>query len=284
MALTDWPQDYVLSDFNLVEKAGQIRFVQPPACLDAQKIQSHLTDMNTTILRAVDSTNTYLMNLADPLHQSLCSADIQVGGRGRRGRQWLSPFARNLAISVGFATRRELSELGGLSLVAGLALVDVLQSLGIAEAGLKWPNDVLVGGRKVCGILVELRSVNDRVEVVIGFGVNVQLHDAEIAQIDQPVTDLRRQGVKLDRTELLLLFVARLRQYVAHFDEAGFDSFVPAFDAVHVFQAQQCRLVAGDSVTLGEVLGVAPDGGLRVQTEQGEEVFHGGEVSLRRAS
>ena len=120
--------------------------------------------------------------------------------------------------------------------------------------------------------------------MVIGFGVNVDLQDYEIDQIDQPVTDLRRQGVTLSRTELLVMFASSLHKYVSHFEEHGFARFVSAFNSVHVFHQQHCRLVSGNQTITGLVIGVDEAGGLQVRVDDEVRTFHGGEVSLRQSS
>ena len=280
--LADWPDAFDPAEFDLAHENGVLRFAHPPDVLQVQEIRTHFPDMRVEVFPAIDSTNTYLIEGGKSCAGRLCSAEIQLGGRGRRGRQWFSPFARNLAISMGFATVHDMSELGGLSMVAGLALVDVLQSLGIQGVGLKWPNDVLIAEAKVCGILVELVTVSGATEVVVGFGVNVALDSRDIAQIDQSVTDLRRHGVTLDRTQLLILFAKSVRKHIAHFDQHGFSRFKRAFDAVHTLQGQQCRILMGDHEIYGEVVGVADDGGIQVRSDGQVHVYHGGEISLRR--
>ena len=290
-----WPQTIAPETFGLVvNEAQEWGFHELPDCLVQTAIDTQLPDWTATVFPAIDSTNSWLLNLPHSPAGHLCTAEIQLGGRGRRGRQWHSPFARNLAISLGFESKRRLSELGGLSVVVGLALVDVLEALGIEQVGLKWPNDVYVDGHKICGILVELLnpptaslSSNAPAQVsniVIGFGVNVNLTDAEVASIDQPVTDLRRHGVTLSRTELLILFAKSVTKHVQHFDQHGLARFVSAFDAVHVLHGEDCRIVQGESVINGKVEGLAEDGGLRVQVDGSIQTFHGGEVSLRPAA
>ncbi|MEM7101307.1 MAG: biotin--[acetyl-CoA-carboxylase] ligase [Pseudomonadota bacterium] len=281
---SQWPEAFSLDEFGLqIDAQSNVFFPSVPQCLDTQELASQFRAECLLLFPAIDSTNSQLLRSEDPIDGKICTAEIQLGGRGRRGRQWMSPFARNLAISMGFRSDRELSQLGGLSLVVGLALVDVFQSLGMENVGLKWPNDVLIEGQKCCGILVELVNGVHGTEIVVGFGVNVSLTDAEIRQIDQPVTDLRRQGIKLTRTRLLILLAKSVGKHVAHFDEHGLERFVSAFDAVHVFQDKECRVLQGDQTFTGRVDGVELDGGLRIEADGQMQVFHGGEVSLRHA-
>ena len=101
----EWPDEYRLALFNLRETTSGLQFLHPPDLLNVDAIRKQLPHLQIDIFTAVDSTNSYLMNLAANRASRLCSAEIQLGGRGRRGRQWTSPFARNLAISIGIRTR-----------------------------------------------------------------------------------------------------------------------------------------------------------------------------------
>ena len=106
------------------------------------------------------------------IHGLVKMAELQIQGRGRRGRGWFSPYANNLALVRGRPPLRRHRRTGGFSLCVGLAIADLLQGLGIEGVELKWPNDVLIWARKVAGILIELHTRDDGCEVVIGIGLN----------------------------------------------------------------------------------------------------------------
>ena len=146
--------------------------------LSAETIRAALNPATTDWLRElavhahIGSTNTALLDQADTdgVTGRVVTAEVQTAGRGRRGRAWLSPFGRNLAVSVGVAIDRPPAELGALSLVVGLAVRDALLGYGLREIALKWPNDVLMQGRKLAGILIELAQPTRPATVVIGIG------------------------------------------------------------------------------------------------------------------
>jgi BirA family biotin operon repressor/biotin-[acetyl-CoA-carboxylase] ligase len=283
-----WPAQSMLApkDLGLEDHEGALSFSEPPDLMDQQRIQQGLPGVVATTYGLIDSTNTQLVQRGAraSVDSHLYLAEFQYGGRGRRGRRWLSPYARNLSMSLGAATGRELSELGGLSLVVGLALAEALTNIGVDGLTLKWPNDILVDDQKLCGILLELVQRKAEVEFVAGIGVNVALTDDEIGEIDQPVTDLRRCGVTLSRSELVIGLIQHVRRFLLHFETEGFSPFISAFNTLHKFHDQTCSMVHGSSITSGKVLGVGTQGELILQTDAGEQRFYGGEVSLRPLS
>ena len=108
----EWPDNIDQGVFNLELGPDGLAFSSVPDLLEAEQIQAELPHLTVEVIRAIDSTNTYLMQLPGTRANRLCTTEIQLAGRGRRGRQWSSPFARNLAISMGFASRLPLSQLG----------------------------------------------------------------------------------------------------------------------------------------------------------------------------
>jgi BirA family biotin operon repressor/biotin-[acetyl-CoA-carboxylase] ligase len=183
---------------------------------------------------------------------------------------------------MGFAASRPPAELGGFSLVVGLAVIDALEGCGIEGLQLKWPNDVLMGGAKLGGILIELVQTPAGGELIVGVGINVRLPETARQSLDQPVADLASAHVALPRRSVL---AARLVSSIVDFDlgfaEGGFAPFVSIFDARHAYHDAEVALIQGGRISAARVLGVAADGGLRIREESGERVVHGGEVSLR---
>ena len=280
-----WPERGALSpqDLGLRSDGRHLSWQEPLDLMCAEAIQSQLPELHTKYFSFIDSTNTQLMvkGETESIASTLYVAEFQYGGRGRRGRSWLSPYGRNLSMSLALGTRRHLGDLGGLSLVVGLALADALQTLGLRDVQLKWPNDILVDGAKLCGILIELLQKRQRVEYVVGMGVNVNLTDLEIARIDRQVTDLRRCAIAAPRTELVVRLIRNVHAYLLHFEAEGFAPFVSAFNDLHLYHGQTCSIIQGDQTTTGIVTGIGEQGELILDTGQGERKFHGGEVSLR---
>jgi len=233
---------------------------------------------------AIGSTNAELTSRAqfEPIAGHVCLAEVQLAGRGRRGRSWQSPLGGSLALSLGFVPPRPLPELGAFSLVIGLAVLDALESCGVEGLALKWPNDVLLRGAKLGGILIELVSAPGGAAVVVGVGINVRLPAAARLGIEQAVTDLACAVSTLPRRSYLAArLVDCMVSFARFFADSGFAPFVPSFDRRHAYQGAEVVLFQGDRALEARVLGVARDGGLRIMTDEGEQTVHGGEVSLR---
>ncbi|WP_218422218.1 bifunctional biotin--[acetyl-CoA-carboxylase] ligase/biotin operon repressor BirA [Stutzerimonas stutzeri] len=230
---------------------------------------------------ALDSTNAEALRLLSTGRAPfLVVAESQSAGRGRRGRHWVSPFGQNLYCSLAFKVHGGTRQLSGMSLVVGLAVMQTLRGMGLPQAGLKWPNDVYVDGRKIGGILLELTGdPADECHVIAGIGINVNMADAE--GIDQPWTSLREWIGMVDRNELLLTFAATLKTYLDRHLAAGFASLRGEWEAAHIWQGQSCTLSTGAHELSGTVLGVDPQGGLRLMIDGVERSFSGGELSLR---
>ncbi len=242
-----------------------------------------LSELN--VFPVIGSTSSALMQRAEQASvQGVVNlAELQVRGRGRRGRTWLSPFARNLAMSFGVWVPQPPQELGGFSLAVGLATVDVLANHGIAEVELKWPNDVLLAGKKLAGVLIELVPRQRGTELVVGIGMNLQLPEAARLDIDQPATDLAHTGVSVARNDLAARLLSSIVDYTDGFAARGFAPMQSAFDQHHRLQGSACHLVQGSTVIEGVVLGVTAQGELLLNTAEGTRAFSAGEVSLRSA-
>jgi BirA family transcriptional regulator, biotin operon repressor / biotin---[acetyl-CoA-carboxylase] ligase len=227
---------------------------------------------------AIDSTNSELLRRGAAAHGVLLIADAQHAGRGRRGRRWQSPSRCNLYLSYGFRSARPVRELGGLSLVAGIACAAALRGLGFVQVGLKWPNDLLARERKLGGLLVELNAGL----VVIGVGINLRM-PADIAGIDQPWIDLATLGEAPSRNTLASAIMRHLLPMLDEFERDGFAPFAARWEANDALAGRRVRVLAGETAHEGQARGVAADGALRVLLPEGEHLFHSAEVSLRCA-
>lgn len=262
--------------------------------LSAKTIREALTPATTDWLRElavhahIGSTNTALLDRTDTdgVTGRVVTAEVQTAGRGRRGRAWLSPFGRNLAVSIGVAIDRSPAELGALSLVVGLAVRDALLEYGLQQIDLKWPNDVLMQGRKLAGILIELAQPDRPAQLVIGIGVNVGCREAIAGQVEQAVADVTEQVERPSRNRLLGALVNQVVAACRRFAAEGFVPFRTQWDAAHHYHGRAVTLTLpgasspGGTIS-GIVLGVARNGALRIADVGGVREFIAGEVSLR---
>jgi BirA family transcriptional regulator, biotin operon repressor / biotin---[acetyl-CoA-carboxylase] ligase len=241
------------------------------------------------------STNTYLMQNAPELPNAICVvAQLQTDGRGRRGRTWQASLGASLTFSVLWRFQCGASSLSGLSLAVGVALIRALNALGINEAKLKWPNDVLVlhntqtqvQSQKLAGILIELQGDMEGPSVaVIGIGLNVKLPAKLQLNIDQSTTDLATLlGKSIDANIVLGKLLTHLYAVLDMFTKEGFAPLRDEWTRYHAYHKQPVNLLHPDGrVTHGVVNNIADDGVLFLQTDAGEQRFMSGEISLRGA-
>lgn len=233
---------------------------------------------------SLDSTNSELLRREAPAHGvAALIAERQTGGRGRRGKTWASPLAAHLYLSLSRQFSGGLARLGGLSLVAGVATVEALHESGYTEVGLKWPNDLVVRGQKLGGLLVEGGGEHaGPARAVIGLGLNVRMPEAMAATLDQPWIDLARLiDPPPSRNAVAARLLAHLLPALDQFDAEGLAPFLAryaCFDAL--LDREVVVLMAGRS-QIGVATGIAEDGALRVRIDGEERVFHAGEVSVR---
>ncbi|MDR9863720.1 MULTISPECIES: bifunctional biotin--[acetyl-CoA-carboxylase] ligase/biotin operon repressor BirA [Pseudomonas] len=255
----------------------------PLMLLDPHKIGGGRADWPVTVFDSIDSTNAEALRAIGQGQSApfLVLAERQISGRGRRGRKWVSPFAENLYYSLVLRIDGGMRQLEGLSLVVGLAVMKTLRSLGVLGAGLKWPNDVLVGNRKIAGILLELvGDPADVCHVVLGIGINVNMQIAE--EVDQQWTSIRLEsGRSCDRNDLAAQLSEQLHAYIQRHQSGGFSDLQVEWEGNHLWQGRSVSLIAGVNQIDGVVLGIDNQGALRLKVNGVEKVFSGGELSLR---
>ena len=262
--------------------------------LDAAAILSHVAAGTKAQLGAVetfleiDSTSNWLRRavLDDAPSGTVCLAEIQHSGRGRRGRSWVSPFAANLYFSLLWRSSAGVAALGGLSLVAGIAVLRCLQSQGVDSAGLKWPNDLLVDGAKLAGVLIDVvGEASGPCAVIIGIGLNVEMPRRAAADIDQPWIDLRTLvgAGRLSRNHLAATLLDHLLPAIKLFEAEGMQAFMEEWRRYDVAHGRQVNLHLNDAVITGTACGIDAGGALLVETAAGRRRFTTGEVSLRVA-
>lgn len=259
----------------------------PLALLSAEQIAAHTPASAQVfavhICESIDSTNAEALRLVDAGQSApfLVLSEQQTAGRGRRGRKWTSPFAQNLYYSLVLRIDGGLRQLEGLSLVVGLAVMHALREVGVAGAGLKWPNDVLVGQKKIAGILLELvGDPADVCHVVLGIGINVNMQ--KTSEIDQQWTSVQLEtGQAIDRNELAARLSVQLQVYLARHKSSGFSVIQEEWERHHLWQGRRVSLIAGVTQIDGIVMGVDGQGALRLSVDGVEKVYSGGELSLR---
>ncbi len=208
-------------------------------------------------------------------------AGHQSAGRGRRSRSWRDQgpggAESSLLCSLAWPLPRGC-ELTGLSLAVGVWLAQSLQTLGLREARLKWPNDLLLGAGKLAGVLVEVADAAQARWVVIGIGLNLRLPEGleHAASLDQA-------GVQAGRWQVLRALLPRLLSGLQSFSQQGFAPWMEEWNRLHAWAGRPVQVLEeqGSQGLRGLALGVDAQGFLWLRTEQGRERVTGGDVSLR---
>ncbi|WP_119393753.1 biotin--[acetyl-CoA-carboxylase] ligase [Salinibius halmophilus] len=260
-------------DMELVERSAVLALLEGVA-----REQLKLADFALDI----PSTNSHLLECPSVDGYSLMFAEHQSAGKGRHGRVWKSPLAQNLSFSIAKQVDH-LSAIQALSLTVGQSVAQVLRDMGV-PVQLKWPNDVYIDGKKAAGILVELKTMEDRsAKVVIGVGVNVNAsYKAE--DIAQQSTHINEWLAKpISRTELLAKL---LNQIIADVDDhlaGGREALLKKWSIFDWLHGKDVNLLrAGEVVESGKAVGLDDLGSLLIENDDGEvsAIAHG-EVSVR---
>lgn len=255
----------------------------PMPLLNAETIGALLPQGRVTVLPVVDSTNQYLLERIGELASGdACVAEYQQAGRGRRGRQWFSPFGANLYLSMYWKLEQGPAAAMGLSLVIGIVMAEVLRELGAPGVKVKWPNDLYLNDRKLAGILVELTGkTGDAANIVVGAGINLMMRNPDSSVVDQPWINLQEAGANIDRNQLVACLLNRLRSTLADFEVRGLSPFIARWRALDNFIDRPVRLLIGEQVIHGIVRGIDAQGALLLERDGVVTPFIGGEISLR---
>ncbi|MCE0802972.1 bifunctional biotin--[acetyl-CoA-carboxylase] ligase/biotin operon repressor BirA [Buttiauxella sp. S04-F03] len=255
----------------------------PIQLLNEELIKSQIETGSVAVLPVIDSTNQYLLDRIESLQSGdACIAEYQQAGRGRRGRQWFSPFGANLYLSMFWRLEQGPAAAVGLSLVIGIVMAEVLRELGAENVRVKWPNDLYLNDRKLAGILVELTGkTGDAAQIVIGAGINLAMRNVATDVINQSWINLQEAGINIDRNALAIRIIKELRRALYLFEDEGLIPFLPRWELLDNFINRQVRLIIGDKEIHGISRGINEQGGLLLEQDGVIKPWVGGEISLR---
>ncbi|WP_245929187.1 bifunctional biotin--[acetyl-CoA-carboxylase] ligase/biotin operon repressor BirA [Agarilytica rhodophyticola] len=243
-----------------------------------------------SVLPVIDSTNKYLFDQVNADQntaiKSICLAEMQTGGRGRRGRVWQSPFARNLYLSIAWPFDNGIAVMEGLSLAVGVAIAEALEELGLPDTSLKWPNDILYSGAKLGGVLIEIvGDMSGQCHVVVGVGLNVAMPEQFMLDVDQAWTDIKsllpENNELPSRSEIAGIVLKHLLTLLSDYQDKGFAFYRQRWQRKGAYCNQEVSLVTPSKVVTGKMLGVSETGAVILMVDNTEMHFVGGEISLR---
>jgi BirA family biotin operon repressor/biotin-[acetyl-CoA-carboxylase] ligase len=274
--------------------------------LDADRMRAEARRLGRPLPEAlevhfrIDSTNEYLHSASPPPPGTarVAFAELQTAGRGRRGRRWIAPFGSGLTFSIAWTFAETPADLSALGLALGVTVAKTLRRFGAHSVALKWPNDLLVEGRKLGGLLTQLRQeAGGSATVVAGLGLNISLPAEAREALARPPDGAAAQPAALPATDLASampagppsrnLMAARLtlalEEALVEFANRGFAAFLADWPALDALRDVPVRVHQGDTALEGIARGADRDGALLVETcERMLRVFSG-DVSVRDA-
>ena len=234
-------------------------------------------------LDTTDSTNSYAASIlvAGIDEGTVVIAEEQTAGRGRSGRVWSSEKGKNLTFSIILKPKVPPASIGVISLYAALGVAEAVRDLTGMSAHCKWPNDVLIAGRKLCGILSDTSIEGGSLtSVVVGIGLNV--NQTEFPSEIQPApTSLRlAAGRTFDRIKVLSSVLDRLEQRYSDLQSQRFDAIIRAWESMATMMGSEIRIAMHNGVLAGVASGIAEDGGLIVRTNGTDRKVLAGDVTI----
>ena len=309
-----WKQLRKLEELGLVFQSVRgrgYRLESRLELLDARRIETTLSAASQTLLDRLDvfahtdSTNARALAYSSrPGRGYVCLAEYQQSGRGRRGRSWVSPFGRNLYLSLSWGYNEGVAGLEGLSLAVGSLLCESLEYWGLTDLELKWPNDLLWRGRKLAGVLLEVQGdPSGQCQLVVGLGVNFKISGQTAGAIDQPWADLdqvckhqMQKGLAPEaktpfpvpripgRNALAAKLIDRLLPLLAQFPETGFEPYRAAWQSRDCLVGRSVILSSARETLSGIARGVNSQGALKLEIKDQIRLCYGGELSVRPVS
>ncbi|VAW99886.1 Biotin operon repressor / Biotin--protein ligase [hydrothermal vent metagenome] len=261
--------------------------------LDKQLILNALTAnakkivSNIDIFFSLDSTNDYLisdtkLNKYNNSICQICLAEYQYKGKGRRGKQWVSPIGGNIYCSLSWNFNKSFHELAGLSLAISVGVANFLKHYGVTEVELKWPNDILWQGKKLLGVLLEMHGeASGPCTTIIGIGINFNMKNLNV-DIDQAWCDLNSILTTLPSRNIFTAHLLdNLINSIQLFEQKGLAAFLESWQQYDVIQDKEIIIKKLDTVEQGIARGIDPSGALLVEKNGQITALYSGDVSIR---
>lgn len=271
------------------DKSGRWAMISPPDLMLPAEImfglKTKIMAKNVFAFKMVQSTNTVAHQLAvNGLPEgTLVAAEFQFGGRGRRGRVWHSPEGVGIYISLILRPSIHPSRAPGISLVTAVVLAETILEYEDIDVKIKWPNDVLIAGKKTAGILTELSGEPDHTDfVIVGVGVNVNQRPDDFPEEFAPMATSIRIGLKenVSRTDFLKRFLERFEKAYLEFRKRGLKAFRKKILHFSYLLNREIQLKFGRKKVIGIVKDIDEDGRLVLETKDGLQKFYAGEATL----
>jgi BirA family biotin operon repressor/biotin-[acetyl-CoA-carboxylase] ligase len=248
-----------------------------------QGLSTHIVGRKLFVFASIDSTNACAKTLADAGTEegAVVVADFQTAGQGRQGRSWQSEPGANLLFSCILRPQLPQEQAGLLTFYASVAVARALEAVAGTTIECKWPNDVLLNGKKCCGILLENSFVGGAISSsILGIGVNInQLHFPP--DLEKRATSLRRElGMEFNRNHILQAILGELDALLPEVKQGAFERILSEWNARCTMFGKSITIANHDSTFVGTALRLHTDGGLVVDTAEGRRIVYSGDITV----
>lgn len=280
-------------------KGKGYRLQEPMVLLDVDEIKNHINNaafnqsIQIDVFSEINSTNDYTTDMARLLGASACNAsamvyaclaEMQHQGRGRLNRQWFSPFGVNLYFSSLYEFKKDIGELGGLSLIVSIAIIKTLEDLNIHKGiKIKWPNDIMFEDKKLAGILIEIiAETNGTVKAIIGIGINVNMSQPLLMTVNKPCTSLKQIcNENIDRNLLAAKLIINLNNLLSQFAGSNLANWQQEWKNYDYLSQKKISIISQDQKIYGTVFGINEKGFLLLEHQDGTiKAYSSGDVSI----
>jgi BirA family biotin operon repressor/biotin-[acetyl-CoA-carboxylase] ligase len=235
------------------------------------------------IFESIDSTNACAKTLAETgtPEGTVVISDHQTAGRGRLGRAWISAPGTNLLFSVVLRPTLPRESSGFLTFFSAVFIARALEQISGHEVECKWPNDILINGKKCCGILLENSYSQNSLDFsVVGIGINVNQSTFDGDLADRATSLFKEFGVEFDRTKLLQTLLREADMLLARLKEGGTNEIMHEWNKRCSMFGKPVTVSQGDTMVSGTALSLNAEGGLIVKTSTGQSTFYAGDVTV----
>ena len=250
----------------------------------SKKIKTKNFVKNIYFFEDLDSTNEYAKTLADKLEDGdIVVCNNQTNGKGRLDRSWHGSKDKNIYMSLILKPNLELMNVWQITLLSGLLICQTIENILGIKAYIKWPNDIIINSKKVCGILTEVSAQIDRLKyIILGIGINVNEDIFDDSIKDKASSLYLEYGKEIDRNEFLALFLQNFEEiYFEYLENRDFKPYLEKYKSICINIGKEARIFSNNKVIDGKILDISDLGHLIVENEDGNNIILSGEVSIR---
>lgn len=265
------------------------KIVSSPDVLTYEEIEKFLNTKyigrDLVYLTEVDSTNNYTKNIASNRNEgTVVIAEQQISGKGRLGRQWTSPSHKGVYMSILLKPNLDPTKVAKFTLIGAAAVYQSLNAIGI-QSQIKWPNDIVINGKKICGILTEMScELNIINHIIMGIGINVNLDQDDIPEeLKDRATSLKLvTGSPVNRKELLGLVLNHFEKLYESFkNDLNLEETIKICKEHSALIGKEVHIIQGNNIRTGKAIDINNEGELIVEFDTGIETIYSGEISVR---